>query len=39
MKDDKDHHKWMQDILLKDRFDLHVVENDNNLLEVEVHGD
>ncbi len=39
MKDDEDHHKQMQDILLEDRFDLHVVENNNDLLEVEVHGD
>ncbi len=39
MKDDEDHHKGMQDVLLEDQFNLHVAENDNDLLEVEAHSD
>ena len=28
-----------QDVLLEDQFDLHVVENDNDPLEVKAHSD
>jgi len=34
MKDGNDHHKEMQDALHEYGFELHVRENDNDLLEV-----
>ena len=39
MKDGDDHHKEMQDALHEYWFKLHVRENNDNLLEVETHGD